>query len=423
MKSLFSFSFFWLMSLSMIAQDSISYKLHRNISEMFVSPDSTSLCISFADADKKKDESLQVGLFNLQKHELVYHSPILQKKEKEGIQILDKGILLSSQGSLSLIDWNGHDVWKEYDFRGFLYKKEADIILLLRETGTGFDVELDAISMSTGEKLWSELMDYDFITSLRSVHQFSKSTILVLAQKIHKFGRKKGLLAEHTYSTSPQGANHPVVVSDDKVYLAEWKKLTCFDKNLDVVWSVKHPAMAKNDLKDEGNTLKLINYGYIKTNSPLFPVSHLNKPYIARYDKKSGEQLSINYLSWEKRNGLISRICSDTLLYVKKGDAFQQLQVPEDEYVAVCDNGDVYSLDGNLQIKEKYADHDVYYRLFTVGDKVCIGRKCPDGRDFYMLASDGRTISHFPDGTSNVLHVGQYLYYSVADTLYLSSLN
>ncbi len=412
------------MSVLMIAQEDFSYKLSRRIAMMYANPDSTSLCILFANPGENYDKTAQVGIFDLKSRKLIYQSPMFSHRE-DGFKVLDKGILISFQQgrqySLRLIDWNGNEVWKEDGALGFIYKNEVDLGLVLRDTGTGSAVEINGISLRTGDILWSEQVDYDFVRNIRGIRQFSNSTVLLLSDKLYKYGRKNGLLAEHKYKTSPQGANASIVVSDHHAYMTDWKNLTCFDKNLAAVWSVSHPAMARNELIDEGKTLKLINYGYVKSDAKIMPIHHLNKPYIACYDKQSGQQLSLDYMTWKKQDGLIKSIYSDTLLYVKTGDAFRQLLVAKNNYAAVMENGDVYLLDNKLQVKEKHVDNDVYYQMFAVDDLVCIGRWCPDGHDFYLLSSEGRSIRHLPDGTTSLLLVGSQLFYSIAETLYITT--
>ena len=413
------------MSVLAIAQEDFSYKLSHRIAMMYANPDSTSLCILFANPEESHDKTAQAGIFDPKSRKLIYQSPIFSHSA-EGFKVLDKGILISSQQnrqySFTLIDWNGNEVWKENGVLGFVYKNEVDLGLVLRDTSTGSAIEINGISLRTDDVLWSEQMDFDFVRNIRGIHQFSKSTVLLLSDKLYKYGRKNGLLAEHKYKTSPQGANVSIVVSGDNAYMTEWKNLTCFDKNLAVVWTVSHPAMARNELIDEGKTLKLINYGYVKSDAKLWPIHHLNKPFIACYDKQSGQLLSLDYIKWKKQNGLIKSIYSDTLLYVKTGDTFRQLSVANNDYVAEMENGDVYLLNNKLQVKEKYVDHDVYYRMFGVDDMICIGRWCPDGNDFFLLSSSGRPIRHLPDGTTSLLHIGSQLLYSIAETLYMTDI-
>ena len=422
MKRLFIFWTMSFMGISLIAQENFSYKLPREAADVIVNSDSTYLVLFFANLKDEKDKTAQIGVFDLKSRDLIYQSSVFPR-EKDGFRVLSHGILMSSRKfkTISMIDWSGHQVWKEENYYGFFYKKEADLGLVMRKTlsdaGTP-TLGLKAFSLSTGQILWRENRGYDFAGYMRGIHQIDKSSVLLLSDNIYKYGLNDGFLAEHKYKTSPQGANVSVVVSDNKVYLTEWKKLTCLSSDLESVWSESHPSLARNELKDEGDRLRLINYGYVKSDAILFPTRHLNKPYIAYYDKQSGQQLSIKYLEWKKQDGLIEKICSDTILYVKSGDVFQQLRVPKNEYVAIVDKGDVYSLNNDLNITGKYADHDVYYQLFVSNDVTCVGRKCPDGNDFYLLSSDGRSIFHLPEGTTDVCRIGQQLFYTVSDELW-----
>ena len=106
----------------MIAQEDFSYKLSRRIAMMYANPDSTSLCILFANPGENYDKTAQVGIFDLKSRKLIYQSPMFSHRE-DGFKVLDKGILISFQQgrqySLRLIDWNGNEVWKEDGALGF----------------------------------------------------------------------------------------------------------------------------------------------------------------------------------------------------------------------------------------------------------------------------------------------------------------
>ena len=413
------------------------YVMQRNILESYLSPDSSFLCLIFGEknAKGKNDKMQQVGLFNMEQQRLTFLSEDVNVKHGNGLVLLKVGVLIgravrerdlftTNTVALSFTLYHkedGHAVWTIPDVSGFVPSMDADMGLISSHGPSSY--RITAIRLSSGRELWERKVTADYLSNLQEITCLNDTSVLVVADKIYKYGQRGGELGSCKYKRPIRKGYVSVLIDKDCYYVADAKNILCLDENLKTRWSSPHSPLAKNTLamsKDDSTTIRLLNSGYIVSDALINPVQRINRTFSAVYDKRTGQLLSEDFLKSNQWKGKLRSFSTEKEIYIKKGEeqSFQRVRTGERQCLVGTDNGDVYLVDSKNGDTSMYSDKTVYYHLFDVGDNICIGRKCPDENDFYIIDKNGEVILHLPMGIGSVYCVGDSLYYTLGKSLY-----
>lgn len=240
-----------------------------------------------------------------------------------------------------------------------------------------------------------------------------------------------------TYGMIPTGNNvisglvSNVWMQDSCYYVADRENMICLDKELQPVWKHEFPGKTSSSstLFIQNDHLYMLNYGFGLKNGG-YKVK-CGRPFIAGFDCKSGEELFFNRLSLKKDmvedafvtqdavymlfdDGLAYQELTDSVVNIApwntekygklQGLLYDTLYVfnPErKEFMPLAfdgvncpvytDEGKVYVIDKDLQIKQEYPSDLLYGVCFTLDDYLCVRQ----GDDYWLLHKLGLPVAHF----------------------------
>ena len=428
---------FALLSMNTAGQTGKEFVMQRNILESYLSPDSSYFCMIFGEKNEKGKNSKmqQIGIFNLEQQQLTFLSEDINTKQENSLMALKNGVLIgravrerdiftTSTVALSFSLYHkedGHVVWTSPDVSGFIRSRDADMGFFLSLGPSPYYIT--AIRLNNGLDLWQQKVSSDYLSNLQGITCLNDTSVLVVADKLYKYGRRGGELSSCKYKRPIRNGQVSVLVDKDRYFVADAKNVLCLDENLKTLWSSPHSPLAKNTLaisKDDSTKIGLLNSGYIFTDALINPVQRINRTFSAVYDRNTGQLLSENFLNSSKWKGKLRSFSAEKEIYIKKGEEqpFQRISTGEQQFLVGTDNGDVYLINAKNDSSSMYSDKTVYYRLFDVGDNICIGRRCPDENDVYIINQKGEVILHLPMNIDNIYCVGDSLYYTLGKSLY-----
>ena len=428
---------FVLLSMNMAGQTGKEFVMQRNILESYLSPDSSYLCMIFGEKNEKGKNSKmqQVGIFNLELQQLTFLSEDINARQDNSLMALKDGVLIGRAVrerdifSISTVALSfslhhkedGHIVWTSPDVLGFVHSKDADMGFFLSLGPSPYYIT--AVQLNNGLDLWQQKVSSDYLDNLQGITCLNDTSVLVVADKLYKYGRRGGELSSCKYKRPIRKGQVSVFVDKDRYFVADAKNLLCLDENLKTLWSSPHSPLAKNTLgvsKDDSTKIRLLNSGYIVSDALINPVQRINRTFSAVYDRNTGQLLSEDFLNSSQWKGKLKSFSTEKEIYIKKGEGlpFQRIITGERQCLVGTDNGDVYLIDVKNESSSMYSDKTVYYRLFDVGDNICVGRRCPEENDFYIIDQKGEVILHLPMNIDNICCVRDSLYYTIGKSLY-----
>ena len=428
---------FVLLSMNMAGQTGKEFVMQRNILESYLSPDSSYLCMILGEKNEKGKNSKmqQVGIFNLELQQLTFLSEDINARQDNSLMALKDGVLIGRAVrerdifSISTVALSfslhhkedGHIVWTSPDMLGFVHSKNADMGFFLSLGPSPYYIT--AVQLNNGLDLWQQKVSSDYLDNLQGITCLNDTSVLVVADKLYKYGRRGGELSSCKYKRPIRKGQVSVFVDKDRYFVADAKNLLCLDEDLKTLWSSPHSPLAKNTLgvsKDDSTKIRLLNSGYIVSDALINPVQKINRTFSAVYDRNTGQLLSEDFLNSSQWKGKLRSFSTEKEIYIKKGEGlpFQRISTGERQCLVGTDNGDVYLVDAKNGSSSMYSDKTVYYRLFDVGDNICVGRRCPEENDFYIINQKGEVTLHLPMNIDNICCVGDSLYYTIGKSLY-----
>lgn len=240
-------------------------------------------------------------------------------------------------------------------------------------------------------------------------------TYYVLTDKLYQYNKTHGLQETYKFKKIKPYLPHQVIRSGSKLYLTEDRLLTCLDLNLQKIWSVAIPKLCDHYMQAFGDTICIINNGHSYYGDSYR--KHTD-PYIAYFNKKTGETLSITYIDWKKYTGKITLISLDENLYYLKEDhsSFTKHTASKDNFMVLLEDGGVAMSDSIADYPITYNKDLCYLPYFKVNDTICVRReilidKKYKGYDYYLTDKQGKIIYHFPEGTQNVCYMNNEYYF------------
>lgn len=226
------------------------------------------------------------------------------------------------------------------------------------------------------------------------------------------------------------GLTSDILSTDSLYYWADRESISCLDTTFNVVWKKEFKGIkaSYSKLFIQDGKLFMLNYGY-GLREGMNPKKY-GRPFIACYDPNNGNELFFNQLSlkkdmiedalrtddalymlfddgmayqeltdsvvnivpWDtKQYGKLKGILSRTL-YVANSDttAFKQLTFDGEHCLVYTDQGVIYEVNKDLNIRNTYQPESIYIPNFQLKDYLCIG----NGYDFWFIHEMGMPIAH-----------------------------
>lgn len=431
-----SFTFILLLTSLLCGAQSIEqYDLPSPVAYITPNADSTYLGIVFGEFRKsgKLKNNTQCGIFNVKTHKLTYMSDI-GDIGKNYFRFLKNGVLIiitkeKKVGTIKYVDaeqkcvtWGIHNILSAYHI-----SRPFSMIFAKHQDSLDKDFYLQLRKVNNGEILWrekslfSKIFTKDYIIDTEESNDSSE--IFILSHKLFKFNIYEGVKKEYKYK---EALENELFRSDDRLFLTEKKQLTCLDMNLDTLWTRQVTPFSYHRLFEKGDTLYLINRGLIYQPGLFNGITgkyvpqYKKSPYILSFNKQTGEQIDFIELNRKKYPDDIHYIYVDSHFYFLDTDSqsFQKVSTGKDQIMIALHNGDVCITDKKQETIDKYEDKRCYYEMFKIDDTICVGRKCEDDTDFFLINGKGDVTHHFPKGTKKVCHIGKEIFYCIDSKLY-----
>lgn len=240
-------------------------------------------------------------------------------------------------------------------------------------------------------------------------------TYYVLTDKLYQYNKTHGLQATYKFDKIKPYFPHQVIRSGNRLYLTEDRMLTCLDLNLQKIWSVAIPELCDHYMQVFADTICIINNGHYCDGDSY--KKHTN-PYIAYFNKKTGDLLSLTNIDRKKYTGKIALLSLDENLYYLREDhrSFTMYSAAKDNFMVILEDGGVAMSDSISDYPITYNKNQCYLPYFKVNDTICVRReiiidKKYKGYDYYLTDKQGKIIYHFPEGTQNVCYMNNEYYF------------
>lgn len=424
-----------LTSLLCSAQDIKQYDLPSPVADITPNADSTYLGVVFGEFRKsgRLKDNTQCGIFNPKTHQMTYMSDI-GDIGKNYFRFLKNGVLIITTkekkvATIKYVDaeqkcvtWGIHNILSAYHI-----SRPFSMIFAKHQDSLDKDFYLQLRKVNNGEMLWrekslfSKIFTKDYIIDTEESNDSSE--IFILSHKLFKFNIHEGVKKEYKYK---EALENELFRSDDRLFLTEKKQLTCLDMNLDTLWTRQVTPFSYHRLFEKGDTLYLINRGLIYQSGLFNEITgkyvpqYKKSPYILSFNKQTGEQIDFIELDRKKYPDDIHYIYVDMHFYYLDTDSqsFRKVSTGKDQIMIALHNGDICITDRNQGMLDKYEDKRCYYEMFKIDDTICVGRKCEDDTDFFLINGKGDVTHHFPKGTKKVCHIGKEIFYCIEGKLY-----
>ena len=424
-----------LTSLLCSAQDIKQYDLPSPVADITPNADSTYLGVVFGEFRKsgRLKDNTQCGIFNPKTHQMTYMSDI-QGWGKNAFYFLKEGALIATTKENKLVTIKFVDaqqngvIWSSDNIlRAYHISKPFDLIYTKYQDTFDNNFYIQLKKASDGEVIWreksshSKIFTKDYIIAMEESNDSSE--VFILSHKLFKFNIYEGVKKEYKYK---EALENELFRSDDRLFLTEKKQLTCLDMNLDTLWTRQVTPFSYHRLLEKGDTLYLINRGLIYQPGLFNGITgkyvpqYKKSPYILSFNKQTGEQIDFIELDRKKYPDDIHYIYVDMHFYYLDTDShsFRKVSTGKDQIMIALHNGDICITDKKQEAIDKYEDKRCYYEMFKIDDTICVGRKCEDDTDFFLINGKGDVTHHFPKGTKKVCHIDKEIFYCVEGKLY-----
>ncbi len=236
-----------------------------------------------------------------------------------------------------------------------------------------------------------------------------------------------------------------ICLNDSVYYIADRDKVSCVDTLLKPRWTseIPHHLASHSILLVNDDRLYMLNMGYGLKNSSRRVKR--GKPFLASYDIHTGKQIFMNMLSPKKdmiegaiaaedaffmlfddglayqnvvdttvsrhrwdvdKYGKLYQFVTDTVYVINsmKGN-FTPVYFDGANCPVYSDNGHLYIVDKDLNIKADYPDNLIYRPCIRMKDYYCVNK----GYDFWVIHKIGLPITHFNTFVRHGEYIGNKL--------------
>lgn len=425
------------------------------------------ICLHFRDTTsngKSLKNKGEVGIYDIKRREIMWKDPINYLSTLP--VFTSEGVLLHEMTKTSLLDFQtGNERWKSSFFHVYV---SDSLNVLLGYKYPASDI-LRAIRLSDGTELWRRKLSHRY--GWQQQYDIYPDKRLIVADDIHELNLLTGEMFTHeaktgvedvkgmllkgvgalalgiatgmvsgglgyvtyvpTYSNVIIGMVSNVLLEDSCYYVADRRCITCLDRQLGTRWRTDLPdkRSSYSRLFMMGDKLYMLNYGYaLKDGSKKVKNG---RPFIACYDKHSGEEIYFNQLTTQKDmiedayisedealymlfdDGLAYQYLNDSIVdislwdtekygrlhaLVKNGvyryrrdkEDFIHLESSADYCMVSNDKMDIFEVDKKLNVRTRYGAESIYDTYYALDAYRLIG----NGQDFWLIHELGMPVAH-----------------------------
>lgn len=258
---------------------------------------------------------------------------------------------------------------------------------------------------------------------------------------------------------------HSNVLQDDSLFFfADRQHLVCLNQSMNVVWNYDLPSKtsASSRLVCNDSTLYMFNLGYGLKDGRLR--TKMGRPFIAAFDKRTGACCFMNMLSLKKdivedavlnQDGVFmlfddglayKRDLNDSTVTISPWDVKKHSQLgaiitqPVYTYYnlkgmfdviasdgiyfpVITESGDIFMVDRDLRISERFPAYSLYWPICMVGDRMCVSSPYSRRQDIWLVSLQGMPEMQFTITLRGVGIAGGKLFLTNEDNLYYLSLD
>ena len=238
------------------------------------------------------------------------------------------------------------------------------------------------------------------------------------------------------YPVGVVGANvinqlHSNVLQDDSLYyFADRERLVCLDKSMTPVWSYEFPSKtsAFSQLVCQDSTIYMFNMGFGRRDG--VRLTKMGRPFIAAFNKQTGACKFMNMLSlkkdmvedavlnpdgvfmlfddglaykrelndssviispWDiKEYGKLRGIITQPVYsYYKLKNMFDVIATDGFYFPVITEKGDIFMVDRELRISERFPSNTLYWPVCVVGDRMCVYSISANRQDVWLVSLQG----------------------------------
>jgi hypothetical protein len=230
------------------------------------------------------------------------------------------------------------------------------------------------------------------------------------------------------------------------------------------VWSYDFPSKtsAFSQLVCNDSTLYMFNLGFGLRDGR--QRTKMGRPFIAAFDKRTGTRKFMNFLSlkkdmvedavlnpdgafmlfddglaykrelndstvttspWDtKENGKLREIITKPVYsYYKLNNMFDIITSDGFYFPVITERGDIFMVDRELRIAERYPASTLYWPICMVGDRMCVYSETSDKQDVWLVSLQGMPEMQLTIPGRNIGIAGGKLFLSNSERLYYLPLN
>ena len=252
---------------------------------------------------------------------------------------------------------------------------------------------------------------------------------------------------------------HSNVLIDDSLYFfSDRQHVVCLNDSMHTLWSYELPSKtaASARLICNDSTLYMFNLGYgVKEGM----YKKMGRPFIAAFDKRTGACRLMNMLSMRKDivedaaltpdgvfmlfdDGLSYKkelddstvtvsswdvksygrlraiITTPVYTYYKLKSMFDIVASDGFHFPIITENGDVFLVDKELHISERFPAHTLYHPICMVGNSMCVYSPFCDQQDIWLVSFQGIPEIRMTVPIHNIGIADRKLYLSNSNSLY-----
>lgn len=406
----------------------------------------------------------EIGAYSIKDSKLLWTYPFDYRNSSA--YCTKAGVGVAKGNKFTMLDANTGSVRWQGKFTPVQFDDSTNIVLGYSGPRSS---KLSGYNMTTGQLLWTASMPHDKNWGWNHVIREDSVHWLVVADDLNRlniqtgevcaFDAKtgvsdvKGALLQGlvmagaavagamatgyaAYPVGVVGPNvinqlHSNVVQDDSLYFfADREQVVCLDKDMKTVWSYEFPSKtsAFSRLVCNDSTLYMFNLGFGLKNGQ--QRTKMGRPFIAAFDKRTGECQFMNMLSLKKdmvedavlnpegafmlfddglaykhelddstvtvspwdvkeHSQLRAIITQPVYAYYNLKSMFDVIATDGVHFPVITENGDIFMVDRELRISEIFPAYSLYWPLCMVGDWMCVYSPTSRRQDIWLVSLQG----------------------------------
>ena len=440
----------------------------------------------------------EIGAYGLKESKLLWTHPF--NYATSSVNCTKAGVIISNGSKVSMLDpVTGDECWNS-KFYPVQFDDSTNVVLGYSGAKSR---KLSGYDLRSGRQLWTVKMPHDKNWGWNHVIRDDSVHWLVVADNMNRLNISNGEVAVHeaktgvtdvkgvilqslamaagaaagamatgyaVYPVGVVGPNvinrlHSNVIQDDSLYyFADRERLVCLDSTMSQVWSYDFPSKtsAYSHLVCNDSTLYMFNLGFGLKNGQ--QRTKMGRPFIAAFDKKTGDCLFMNMLSlkkdivedavlnpdgafmlfddglaykrelndstvtistWDvKQYGKLSSIITEPVYsYYKLKNMFDVIASDGFYFPVMTERGDIYMVDRELNISERFPANTLYWPICMVGDRMCVYSTSSGAQDVWLVSLQGIPEIQLTIPVRGIGIAGGKLFLSNSERLYYLSLD